>query len=252
MRLEDKVAIVTGAGSGIGRAIARCFAREGAAVVADDVNDDSGQATVDGIASEGGRAVYRHGDVSDETNVKELVETAHAEFGALDVLVNNAICGEPAVAANDWDAIVGVGLRGAWLTMQAAIPLMERGGGSIVNISSVNALAAFGSEHVYSGVKAGIIGLTRSLACQVGRHGIRINCICPGTILTEVWRSQIEREPDLMDRLARLYPLGRVGKPDDVAAAALYLASEESSFVTGSVLVVDGGLTAGNVGFPSS
>lgn len=250
MRLADKTAIVTGAGSGIGRAISLRFAREGAKVVVDDVNHAGGQATVDAIAREGGRAWYCQADVSDEAAVARLIDSAAKLTGRLDILVNCAICNAAAVARNDWEPNVGVGLRGAWLTMTVAVPVMERtGGGSIVNISSVNALAGFGDEHVYSGVKAGLIGMSRSLACQVGRRGIRINCICPGTILTEIWQPYIDRDPGVIDRLAKLYPLGRVGKPEDVAAAALYLASDEASFVTGSVLVVDGGITAGNLGF---
>lgn len=250
MRLAKKVALVTGAGSGIGRAIAIRFAAEGAAVAADDVNDVGGQATVDEILQQGGRAWFFHADVSDEADVRRLVDSTVEQGGRLDVLVNCAICSAEAVACNDWNANVGVGLKAAWLTMNAAIPAMERGGGgSIVNISSVNALAGFGDEHVYSGVKAGIIGMSRSLACEVGRRGIRINCICPGTILTEIWQPYIDRDPEVIDRLAKLYPIGRVGKPEDVASAALYLASDEASFVTGSVLVVDGGITAGNLGF---
>lgn len=250
MRLAKKVSLVTGSGSGIGRAIAVRFAAEGSAVVVNDVNDSGGHATVAEISRQGGQVWFYHADVSDESQVRRLVDFAAEQGGRLDILVNCAICSAEAVARNDWEANVGVGLKAAWLTMNAAIPIMERrGGGSIVNISSVNALAGFGDEHVYSGVKAGIIGMSRSLACQVGRRGIRINCICPGTILTEIWQPYIDREPEVIDRLAQLYPIGRVGKPEDVASAALYLASDEASFVTGSVLVVDGGITAGNLGF---
>jgi len=250
MRLAGKTAIVTGAGSGIGRAIAVRFAAEGAQVIVDDLNEAGGQATLETIARSGGRAWFCRADVSSEEQVRLLMQAALTHTGRLDILVNSAICSAEAVASNDWNANVSVGLHGAWLTMQAAIPVMEQaGGGSIVNISSVNAMAGFGDEHVYSGVKAGIIGMSRSLACQVGRQGIRVNCICPGTIATEIWQIYLDRDPGVLDRLAKLYPLGRVGRPEDVAAAAVYLASDDASFVTGTSLVVDGGVTAGNMAF---
>jgi len=250
MRLAGKTAIVTGAGSGIGRAIAVRFAAEGAQVIVDDLNAAGGQATLETIARSGGRAWFCRADVSSEEQVRLLMQAALTHTGRLDILVNSAICSAEAVASNDWNANVSVGLHGAWLTMQAAIPVMEQaGGGSIVNISSVNAMAGFGDEHVYSGVKAGIIGMSRSLACQVGRQGIRVNCICPGTIATEIWQIYLDQDPGVLDRLAKLYPLGRVGRPEDVAAAAVYLASDDASFVTGTSLVVDGGVTAGNMAF---
>ena len=250
MRLAGKTAIVTGAGSGIGRAIAVRFAAEGAAVIIDDLNETGGQATLETITRSGGRAWFCRADVSSEAEVQQLFQEALTQTGRVDILVNSAICGAEAVASNNWNANVNVGMRGAWLTMQAAIPIMQQaGGGSIVNISSVNALGGFGDEHVYSGVKAGVIGMSRSLACQVGRQGIRINCICPGTIATEIWQIYIDQDPEVLNRLAKLYPLGRVGRPEDVASAALYLASDEASFVTGTSLVVDGGVTAGNMAF---
>jgi NAD(P)-dependent dehydrogenase (short-subunit alcohol dehydrogenase family) len=250
MRLQDKVAIVTGAGSGIGRAVAVRFAQEGARVVVDDVNREGGEATVARIREAGGEACFVAADVSRAEEVNQLVATAADTYGGLHVLVNNAICAGKAVLDNEWEPIVEVSFRGTWLCSQAAIPAMTRaGGGSIVNISSVNGLMGFSTEHVYSGVKAGILGMSRSLACEVGRSGIRVNCICPGTIVTEIWQPQIDADPELLDRLARLYPIGRLGKPEDIAHAALYLASDEASFVTGAVFVIDGGITAGNLAF---
>jgi NAD(P)-dependent dehydrogenase (short-subunit alcohol dehydrogenase family) len=249
MRLKDKVAIVTGAGSGIGRAVAVRFAEEGARVVVDDVNREGGEATVARIREAGGEAHFVAADVSRPEDVDRLVSAAEEAYGGLHVLVNNAICSGQAVLENEWAPIVEVAFRGTWLCSQAAIPAMTRTGGSIVNISSVNGLMAFSTEHVYSGVKAGILGMSRSLACEVGRAGIRVNCICPGTIVTEIWQPQIDADPGLLDRLTRLYPIGRLGKPEDIAHAALYLASDEASFVTGAVFVIDGGITAGNLGF---
>lgn len=250
MRLRDKVAIVTGAGSGIGRAIAVRFAQEGARVVVDDVNAEGGEATVARIREAGGEAHFVAASVASAKEVDRLVSTAVAEYGGVHVLVNNALCSGKAVLDNEWEPIVEVAFRGTWLCTQAAIPAMTAaGGGSIVNISSVNGLMGFSTEHVYSGVKAGILGMSRSLACEVGKAGIRVNCICPGTIVTEIWQPQIDADPELLDRLAKLYPIGRLGKPEDIAHAALYLASDEASFVTGAVFVIDGGITAGNLAF---
>jgi NAD(P)-dependent dehydrogenase (short-subunit alcohol dehydrogenase family) len=250
MRLKDKIAIVTGAGSGIGRATAIRFAQEGAKVVVDDVNEAGGQQTVETIKAAGGEATFIRADVSNASDVERLFAATRATYGNVNVLVNCAICSAQEVEQNCWEPNVNVGLRGTWQCMQAAIPQMkEAGGGSIINISSVNALMGFANEHVYSGVKAGIIGMSRSLAGEVGKFGIRINCICPGTIVTEIWNHIIARDPGVLDRLVKLYPLGRLGKPEDIAHAALFFASDESSFATGSVLVVDGGITAAHMGF---
>jgi meso-butanediol dehydrogenase / (S,S)-butanediol dehydrogenase / diacetyl reductase len=183
-------------------------------------------------------------DVSREEEVAHLVERAHGYRGRLDVLVNNAVPDELTIMRDEWEPIMGVCLRGPWLLSRAALPALRASRGCIVNIASVNALMAIGKIHMYSAAKAGLLSLTRTLAFEHGPAGVRVNAICPGTIQTEVWEPVLERRPNLMQEIARFYPLGHVGEPEDVAAMALYLASEEARFITGAAFVVDGGLTA--------
>jgi NAD(P)-dependent dehydrogenase (short-subunit alcohol dehydrogenase family) len=250
VRLQDKIAIVTGAASGIGRAIAVRFAAEGARVVIDDVNDQGGEETAGLIRQRGGDAVYVHADVSQPEDVAKALQATVSAYGDPHILVNSAICSREAIFENRWTPIVEIGLHGTWQFIEAVLPGMRKmGTGSIVNISSVNALMGFGREHVYSGSKAAMIGLSRSLCGEVGKHGIRVNCICPGTVLTDIWKPLMERDPGLVDRLKALYPLGRLGQPEDIAYAALFLASDEASFVTGAVFVIDGGISAAQLGF---
>lgn len=248
--LAGKVALITGGARGIGRAVAERFLREGAQVMIDDVDDEAGRTTVAELAAQGGRVLYVHGDVSQAGQVAAMIQEVERTFGPVDILVNNALPASRHVVENDWDPVIDVCLKGPWLCMQAVLPgMIERGGGTIVNISSVNALAGFGGEHVYSAAKAGLIGMSRSMAVRYGGKGVRINVICPGTIVTDVWTLMLEREPDLHERLQQLYPIGRLGRPDDIAGAALYLAGSDSGFTTGSVMVVDGGVTAGHTAF---
>jgi 3-oxoacyl-[acyl-carrier protein] reductase len=249
MRLTDRVAIVTGAGSGIGRAIALRAAGEGAAVVVADLDPPGGRETVDQIVQTAGRAVCVDTDVTRAADVQRLVETALSAYGRIDVLVNNAaIGGGDDILATDeatWDRIVAVVLKSVFLCTRAVLPrMLEQRGGSIVNISSVNALTGLGEE-AYSAAKAGVINLTQNLAIRYGQYGVRANVICPGTIRTPIWRQRVEKRPDVFDILTRWYPIGRVGEPEDVANATIFLASDEASFVTGAILTVDGGLTAG-------
>lgn len=168
------------------------------------------------------------------------------QFGRLDILVNNAICSAEAIIEEDWRPVLDVCLQGAAHCCKAALPAMqEHGGGAIVNISSINALFTWGDFWAYSAAQAGLIALTRNIATNYGRRGIRANVICPGTVRTEIWEPERRKQPGLEARLAEPYPLGRIAEPEEIANAALFLASDEASFVTGAVLPVDGGLTAG-------
>jgi NAD(P)-dependent dehydrogenase (short-subunit alcohol dehydrogenase family) len=249
MRLKDKVAVITGAANGIGRAIAIRFAREGAWVAINDIDRAAGQALESQIELDGGTSFYLYGDASSERDVSTLMTAAKDRFGGLDILVNNVVAVEALLAANQWDTLTEICLKSYWISMNAAFPFMQHSGSSIVNISSVNALMGFGKDHLYSSMKAAILGLSRSMAGEFSPRGIRINCICPGTIVTERWKARFARDPEMEERLKNLYAIGRLGTPEDVANAALFLASDEASFITGAVLTVDGGLTAVNTAF---
>ena len=240
-RLDGKKALVTGGGSGIGRAICRRFAAEGAAVVVGDVVPERAE---DVAAEIGGQAVV--GDVT----VRADVERIAAEAGEVDVLVNNAGGGMAddilEIDEEAWDADVELNLNSTYLCSKAVLPgMIERGGGVIVNIASVNGLAFFANEP-YSAAKAGVISLTRSMATRYGRHGVRCVVIAPGTIRTPLWQERVDKEPAIFERLVRWYPLRRVGEPEDVAAAAAFLATDDAAWITGEVLRVDGGLLSGN------
>jgi len=248
-RLRGKAAVITGGASGIGRATAELFASEGARVVIFDRNARSGEEATATIRKVGGEAVFVPGDVARATDAERAVATARERYGQVDILVNNAgiSVGNSALDIDEptWDLNFAVVLKGAYHFVRAALPLMRaRHQGAIVNVASVNGMLALG-EDAYSAAKAGLINFTQNLAVRYGAEGIRVNAIAPGTVRTPIWQQQIERTPDVFDRLTPWYPLGRVGEPEDIARAALFLASDEASWITGVVLPVDGGLTAG-------
>lgn len=251
MRFRERVAMVTGGGNGIGEATARRLAAEGAAVLILDPNEDAAQRGVAAITAAGGRAAASIGSVTEEADIAAAVAQANATFGAIDVLVNNAaftITGTlDDCSPADWDREFAVTLRGAFLVTRAVLPhMVARGRGAIVNIGSVNGLMYFGNP-AYSAAKAGLLNLTRSLAVEAGPRGVRTNMVSPGSVQTDniSWTKRRQRDPDIFRKLARWYPVGRVGRPEDIAAAVCFLAADEAEFVNGANLVVDGGLTAG-------
>ena len=248
-RLKGKVALITGGGSGMGRASCLLFAREGATVAVVDRADEAGEETVRLIADEGGDASFVHADVGAAADVERMVETTVETHGRLDVLFNNAGIEGPSVdlldyGEDDWARIIAVNLTAVYRAMRAAIPHMIRqGGGVILSTASVAGLVGLARSSAYSAAKAGVIGLSRTVALEYGPQNIRVNCICPGFIATPMLDRVLGDRPESV--LHRLAPLRRVGTAEDIARAALYLASDEASYVTGVPLVVDGGYAAG-------
>ncbi len=246
-RLKGKVAIVTGAASGIGRATAKMFAERGAKVAVADYDATGGQETVDMIKADGGEAVFIETDVSKDEDVQRMVKQAVGIYGRLDIIFNNAGVGETAKAAEasseHWDRVLSINLKGVFLGCKYAIPEMIRvGGGSIVNNGSILAEVGFSEATAYSASKHGVVGLTQTIAIDYASQGIRANVVCPGFVRTPMATRNIGA--DEAEQIAALHPLGRMGEPEEVAEAVLFLASDRASFITGTCLFVDGGYTA--------
>ena len=244
------VAVVTGAGAGIGRATALAFAGEGLKVVVADLDVTSGEGTVEQIEAAGGSAVFVRCDVTIETQVKHLMEMTISTYGRLDYAFNNAGIeieqGRLADGTQDeFDAIMGVNVKGVWLCMKYQLPLMlAQGGGAIVNTASVAGLGAAPKMSIYSASKHAVIGLTKSAAIEYAKKHIRVNAVCPGVIDTDMFRRAYEADPRKAEFAAAMHPVGRIGKVEEVASAVLYLCSDGAAFTTGHALAVDGGALA--------
>lgn len=257
-RLDGKVAVITGGASGIGKATSELFVKEGAKVIIADIQEDIG---IELAVKLGSDAFFVHTDVCKEEDVKTAIRTAIEEFGRLDCMFNNAGIGGARgpienTTVDEFDRTIAVLLRGVFLGIKHSAPVMKRqGSGSIINNGSTAGLRTGYGPHIYSAAKAAVIHLTRSVAMELGESGVRVNCICPGYIATPILGrgfgllgDELEKSPDLLKPVfANLQPIKRAGLPEDVAKVALWLASDESSFVNGHALVVDGGVTGGKM-----
>lgn len=262
MRLQGKVAIITGGASGLGEASVKAFCAEGASVVVVDRDGDGAERVVGEVAANGGTAFAMQADVTDEAALTAVAEGAYNRFGPVTTLFANA--GIPGsgragdISLDDWDKVIAVNLTSVWLSSRAVLPQMiENGGGSIINQASVGGLVGVGGIASYAAAKAGVIGLTRQMAVDYGPSGIRVNAICPGTVPTPLVRKTYEEGggfastqttpadfDEMMERNRGRYPIGKIGRPETIAMMAVYLASDESEWTTGTVIPVDGGMTA--------
>lgn len=254
MSLQDKVSLVTGGGRGIGRATAVRLAREGAKVAVNDIDLAAAQAVVEHIQDNGGQAIALEADVTDTRHVQQMIERVVETYGALDIVVNNAGITRDALTVRvrdgevktmseeQWDVVIDVNLKGTFLVSQAAaLQMIRQGRGKIINTASTSALGNIGQAN-YAASKSGVIGLTKTLALELARYGIAVNCVAPGAVRTQLTDAIPER---LVERLLAQIPYRRMAEPEEIAAVHCFLASDDASYITGQVIFVDGGRTAG-------
>ncbi len=247
---DEKVALVTGGGSGIGRATALAFARDGAKVVVADIVVEGGEETVQQITAGGGAATFVKADIAQASDVEALVNRAVETYGRIDCAFNNAgIEGEisPIIECSEanWDRVVSIDLKGVWLCLKYEIPqMLKQGSGAIVNTASVAGLVGFQGIAPYVAAKHGVVGLTKTAALEYAKSGIRVNAVCPGVIDTPMVQRAFGQSPQMAELAAAAEPIGRLGKPEEIAEAVVWLCSDAASFVTGHPMTVDGGLVA--------
>jgi len=252
-RLQNKIALVTGSGSGIGASIADTFAKAGAFVFVTDLDEKSGRQTAEKITAQNGRAEFQPLDVTSEENCRRVAQTVHSSKGRLDVLVNNAGIGHVGTMLQttgaDLDRLYAVNVRGVFNVTKVFLPdMLKRKSGNIINLASIGAVVGVRDRVAYCTTKFAVAGLTKSMALDHAKDGIRVNCICPGRVETAFVAARLAEYPDpekARQEMSASQAIGRMGKPEEIAAAALYLASDESAFVTGTEFIIDGGFSAG-------
>ena len=251
-RLQDKVALVTGAASGIGRATALTFAREGAKLIVADMNEEGGQQTVHMITENSGEATFVQVDVTSTSQIEAMISKTVETYGRLDCSFNNAGTEGTTMVSTvdykeeDWNRVLSINLTGVWLCMKYEITqMLKQGGGAIVNTASVAGLVGSrGAGSAYAASKHGVVGLTKTAALEYAKQGIRVNCICPGVIRTPMMERMLTRTPELEQQYIAAEPIGRLGLPEEVAESVVWLCSDAASFVTGHTMTVDGGMVA--------